>query len=221
MKPSSPLPDLSRLCIHTITTKPWAIETSAAKFAAAGVKGITVWRDTLAGRDIKQTGQLLRDQGLSIVSLCRGTMTTHKVGIIMNGVTGRMGTNQHLLRSIKAIIDQGGIKLGDAEVIMPDPILVGRSEIQAGGARGPRRCQALLDQSRCGARGSGEPVYFDATLTGQRPAGVRKAIAAKKHIYCENRARRRRRRRWRSRARSRRRDSRTAWCRTSCGCPAC
>src|SRR5258708_5451714 len=55
-------------------------------------------------------------------------MTTHKVGIIMNGVTGRMGTNQHLLRSIKAIIEQGGIKLGDTEVIMPDPILVGRSE---------------------------------------------------------------------------------------------
>lgn len=63
---------LDQLCIHTITTKPWAIETSAAKFAAAGVKGITVWRDALAGRDIAKTGQLLRDHGLSIVSLCRG-----------------------------------------------------------------------------------------------------------------------------------------------------
>jgi len=72
MNPSAPLPDLSRLCIHTITTKPWAIETSAEKFAKAGVKGITVWRDTLAGRDIQKTGQLIRDQGLSIVSLCRG-----------------------------------------------------------------------------------------------------------------------------------------------------
>ena len=69
---STPLPDLSRLCIHTITTKPWAIETAAAEFAAAGVKGITVWRDTLAGRDIAQTGRMLRNQGLSIVSLCRG-----------------------------------------------------------------------------------------------------------------------------------------------------
>lgn len=68
MNPAS----LDQLCIHTITTKPWAIETSAAKFAAAGVKGITVWRDALAGRDIAQTGQLLRDHGLSIVSLCRG-----------------------------------------------------------------------------------------------------------------------------------------------------
>ena len=62
----------SRLCIHTITTKPWAIETSASKFAAAGVKGITVWRDTLEGRDIARTGQLMRDHGLSVVSLCRG-----------------------------------------------------------------------------------------------------------------------------------------------------
>jgi sugar phosphate isomerase/epimerase len=72
MNPSSPLSDLSRLCIHTITTKPWNIETAAAKFSTAGVKGITVWRDTLAGRDIKQTGQMLRDHGLSVVSLCRG-----------------------------------------------------------------------------------------------------------------------------------------------------
>ena len=54
-------------------------------------------------------------------------MKNHRVGIIMNGVTGRMGTNQHLLRSIKAIIDQGGVKLGDGSVIMPDPILVGRN----------------------------------------------------------------------------------------------
>jgi sugar phosphate isomerase/epimerase len=66
----SPSPD--RLCIHTITTKPWSIETAAAKYAAAGVKGITVWRDTLAGRDIAKTGQLLRKHGLSVVSLCRG-----------------------------------------------------------------------------------------------------------------------------------------------------
>ncbi len=72
MNPFAPLPDLARLCVHTITTKPWAIETAAAKFAAAGVKGITVWRDTLEGRNIKATGQLLRDHGLAIVSLCRG-----------------------------------------------------------------------------------------------------------------------------------------------------
>nr|WP_290937947.1 sugar phosphate isomerase/epimerase family protein [Haliscomenobacter sp.] len=67
-----PITDLSKLCIHTITTKPWAIEEAAKNFASAGVKGITVWRDTLAGRDIKKTGDMLRDHDLSIVSLCRG-----------------------------------------------------------------------------------------------------------------------------------------------------
>ncbi len=69
---AKPLADLSQLCIHTITTKPWNIETAAQNFSKAGVKGITVWRDALAGRNIKQTGQLLRDNDLSIVSLCRG-----------------------------------------------------------------------------------------------------------------------------------------------------
>ena len=54
-------------------------------------------------------------------------MKEHKVGIIMNGVTGRMGTNQHLLRSIAAIIKQGGVKINEEETIMPDPILVGRN----------------------------------------------------------------------------------------------
>jgi sugar phosphate isomerase/epimerase len=66
------LTDTSRLCVHTITTKPWNIEEAAKHFSAAGVKGITVWRDTLKGRSIRQTGQMLRDHDLSIVSLCRG-----------------------------------------------------------------------------------------------------------------------------------------------------
>jgi len=69
---TAPLPDLDRLCIHTITTKPWDIETAAKKYAAAGVKGITVWRDAYANRDIAATGQMLRAEGLSIVSTCRG-----------------------------------------------------------------------------------------------------------------------------------------------------
>jgi len=67
-----PLTDLSRLCIHTITTKPWSIEEAARNYSANEVKGITVWRDALTGRNIKQTGDMLRQQGLSVVSLCRG-----------------------------------------------------------------------------------------------------------------------------------------------------
>ncbi|HLT71249.1 MAG TPA: hypothetical protein VKZ75_01290, partial [Cyclobacteriaceae bacterium] len=55
-------------------------------------------------------------------------MKVHKIGIIMNGVTGRMGTNQHLLRSITQIMKQGGVKITDDETIMPDPILIGRNE---------------------------------------------------------------------------------------------
>ncbi|HEV3250434.1 MAG TPA: sugar phosphate isomerase/epimerase family protein [Puia sp.] len=66
------LTDLSKLCIHTITMKPWDIEKTAKNFSDAGVKGITVWRDALEGRDISQTRRLLHDNGLQIVSLCRG-----------------------------------------------------------------------------------------------------------------------------------------------------
>ena len=68
----NPLADLSRLCIHTITTKPWSIEEAAKNYSAAGVKGITVWRDALQNRNIRQTGEMLRNSGLSVVSLCRG-----------------------------------------------------------------------------------------------------------------------------------------------------
>ena len=69
---AKPITDLSQLCIHTITTKPWSIEEAAKSFSDEGVKGITVWRDALSNRNIKQSGQLLRDHGLTIVSLCRG-----------------------------------------------------------------------------------------------------------------------------------------------------
>ncbi len=55
------LADLSRLCVHTITTKPWPIEKAAKEFSAAGIAGITVWRDALSGRDIAATGRMLRD----------------------------------------------------------------------------------------------------------------------------------------------------------------
>ena len=110
---------------------------------------------------------------------------THRVGIIMNGVTGRMGTNQHLLRSIMAIIRQGGVRLGSDEVIMPEPMLVGRNPAKlealsaaAGGAKWTTDLdKALADKSYS--------VYFDAQTTDRRVAAVKQAIAAGKHIYCE------------------------------------
>jgi sugar phosphate isomerase/epimerase len=72
-----PLKDLSRLCVHTITTKPWDIETAVERFAKAGVKGITVWRDALAGKPIHAMGNMIRDHGLEVISLCRGGFFPH------------------------------------------------------------------------------------------------------------------------------------------------
>jgi predicted dehydrogenase len=112
-------------------------------------------------------------------------MKTHRVGIIMNGVTGRMGTNQHLLRSIKAIVDQGGVSLPGGERIMPDPILVGRNEGKLRALcekSGATRFTTKLDEALAN---SDDSVYFDAALTTLRAEGVRKAIAAGKHVYCE------------------------------------
>ncbi len=68
----SRLKDLSRLCIHTITTRPWEIETAVERYAAEGVPALSVWREALAGRDVAKTGEWIRSQGLEIVSLVRG-----------------------------------------------------------------------------------------------------------------------------------------------------
>jgi sugar phosphate isomerase/epimerase len=67
-----PKADLSRLCLHTVTTKPWSIEEAVKKYSSQGVKGITVWRDALYGRKINHTGAMIRENGLAVVSLCRG-----------------------------------------------------------------------------------------------------------------------------------------------------
>ena len=111
--------------------------------------------------------------------------TTHSVGIIMNGVTGRMGLNQHLQRSIYAIMQQGGVRLNDSEVIMPRPLLVGRSrsKLEAISARfGGLPWTTDLDKALANPEYS---VYFDAQTTDRRADAVKQAIAAGKHIYCE------------------------------------
>ena len=112
-------------------------------------------------------------------------MKRHRVGIVMNGITGRMGKNQHLVRSILAIREQGGVRIADDEVIWPDPILVGRDERRVravADAHGVERWSTDLEA--CLADPEDE-VYFDAQTTPQRAAGLRKAIAAGKHTYCE------------------------------------
>jgi predicted dehydrogenase len=112
-------------------------------------------------------------------------MTVRTIGIIMNGVTGRMGTNQHLVRSIAAIRKQGGVVLPGGDVIMPNPILVGRNENKLralADAHGIRRWSTEL--SACLANPEDE-IYFDAQATTLRAESLRAAIQAGKHIYCE------------------------------------
>ncbi|NQX70349.1 Gfo/Idh/MocA family oxidoreductase [Paenibacillus alba] len=112
-------------------------------------------------------------------------MTEHTIGIIMNGVTGRMGTNQHLIRSIMAIRNQGGVKLANGDVLMPDPIMVGRQEhkLQAlAKTHGIARWSTNLDECLADER---DQIYFDSQMTSFRVDSIRKAIAAGKHIYCE------------------------------------
>src|ERR1043166_3933679 len=112
-------------------------------------------------------------------------MKEHKIGIIMNGVTGRMGTNQHLLRSIAEIIKQGGVMINAGETIMPDPVLVGRDENKLQklcSLSGVKKMSTDLDQVLADPY---NVIYFDSQTTGRRADGVRKAVKAGKHIYCE------------------------------------
>lgn len=112
-------------------------------------------------------------------------MKIYKVGIIMNGVTGRMGTNQHLIRSIVEIIKQGGVKLSDNEYIMPDPILVGRNEAKLKKLSEISGIEKFTTDLDSVLKDSAYDIYFDAQTTGRRVDAVKKAASHGKHIYCE------------------------------------
>src|SRR3979411_81873 len=103
-------------------------------------------------------------------------MIEHKIGIIMNGVTGRMGTNQHLFRSISEIIKQGGVRINSDETIMPDPVLVGRDENKLQKLcrmSGVKKMSTNLDQTLADPYNI---IYFDSQITGKRAEGIRKAV---------------------------------------------
>ncbi len=112
-------------------------------------------------------------------------MSEKRIGIIMHGVTGRMGMNQHLVRSILAIRKEGGVALKDGTRLMPDPILIGRN---------PEKIAALARQhgiARWGVdlkkalQSKEDSIFFDAASTQLRPKLLKQAIAAGKHVYCE------------------------------------
>jgi predicted dehydrogenase len=112
-------------------------------------------------------------------------MATRNVGIIMNGVTGRMGTNQHLIRSIVALRKQGGILLPGGDVIMPDPVLVGRNENKLRALAQENGLERWsTDLKECLADSQNE-IYFDAQATTLRAECIKEAIQAGKHIYSE------------------------------------
>src|SRR5579859_386984 len=112
-------------------------------------------------------------------------MTRKVIQVAVNGVTGRMGYRQHLVRSLLAIREQGGVQLSDGTVVYPEPVLVGRSEerLRAIAARhGVDRWTTSLDQVL--ADPSVE-VYFDTQVTSAREASLLRAISAGKHVYTE------------------------------------
>jgi predicted dehydrogenase len=112
-------------------------------------------------------------------------MAERRIGIIMHGVTGRMGTNQHLVRSILEIRKQGGVALKDGTRLMPDPVLIGRNaqKIAAlAAAHGIARYGTDLDRA---LESKDDAVFFDAASTQMRPSLLKKAIKAGKHVYCE------------------------------------
>jgi predicted dehydrogenase len=112
-------------------------------------------------------------------------MAQQRLGIIMHGVTGRMGYNQHLVRSILAIRDQGGILLSNGDRLVVDPIIVGRNadKMQALAKRhGIARWSDDLDAALANPE---DTIFFDAGTTLMRAGLIERALAAGKHVYCE------------------------------------
>ncbi|MBB3393553.1 MULTISPECIES: Gfo/Idh/MocA family oxidoreductase [unclassified Rhizobium] len=112
-------------------------------------------------------------------------MATISLGIIMHGITGRMGYNQHLVRSILAIREQGGLQLSNGDYLMPDPILVGRNADKIewiARKHGLTRTTTDLDRALADPNNK---IFFDAGSTQMRVALLKKAIEAGKHVYCE------------------------------------
>ncbi|MBI3960280.1 MAG: sugar phosphate isomerase/epimerase [Chloroflexi bacterium] len=145
---AQPLLDTTQLCVHTITTKPWPIETAIDRYAAHGVQGMTVWRDALAGRDIAATGQRIRDAGLAVVSLCRGgffpaeTAAGRQAAIDDN----RRAIDEAAALGAPLIVLVCGAALGQ-------PLPVSRQQIQAG-------IEAVLPQAAAaGVKLAVEPLH--------------------------------------------------------------
>ncbi|WP_020666610.1 Gfo/Idh/MocA family protein [Amycolatopsis nigrescens] len=107
------------------------------------------------------------------------------IGIVMNGVTGRMGYRQHLLRSILAIREEGGLRLADGTVVWPEPVLVGRDAGKLAALAKKHGLDRWTTDLGEALAAPGAEIYFDAQVTGARPDAVRRAIQAGLHVYTE------------------------------------
>jgi len=112
-------------------------------------------------------------------------MATHRLGMIMHGVTGRMGYNQHLVRSILAIRQQGGVVLPNGDRVMPDPILVGRNADKLEEIAVRHGLTRISTDLAAALANPDDSLFFDAGSTQMRAGLLRSAIEAGKHVYCE------------------------------------
>ena len=112
-------------------------------------------------------------------------MAQKRLGIIMNGVTGRMGTNQHLVRSVLRIMEQGGVALSNGDRVMPDPILVGRNATKVEQLARKHGVERWTTDLAAALGNEDDEVFFDAATTDMRAGLLEQAIAAGKHVYCE------------------------------------
>jgi len=113
------------------------------------------------------------------------TMTRRPIGIVLNGVTGRMGYRQHLVRSLLAIRAEGGLQLRDGSRLWPEPVLVGRDEAKLAGIAARHELTDWTTDLGAALARSDVSVYFDAQVTQAREKAIRQAIEAGKHIYTE------------------------------------
>ncbi|WP_062429389.1 Gfo/Idh/MocA family protein [Herbidospora daliensis] len=108
-----------------------------------------------------------------------------ELGVVMNGVTGRMGYRQHLVRSVLAINAQGGVVLADGSKVKLRPVLVGRSETKLKELAAQHDVADWTTDLDAALADPANTIYFDAQITQARVAATKKAIAAGKHVYCE------------------------------------
>lgn len=112
-------------------------------------------------------------------------MSTRKIGIIMHGITGRMGYNQHLVRSIVAIQEQGGVALPNGDRVVPDPILVGRNEEKVRALASRHGVARVAKDVATALTNPEDTIFFDAGSTQMRAQLLTQAMEAGKHVYCE------------------------------------